>query len=309
MQFGWTIDAAQSERVLDGALAAGINFIDTADIYSRWVTGHAGGEAESIIGAWLRRRKGVRSSLVIASKLRGSMGAGPDDQGLSPRHVMKAAEGSLRRLGVDTIDLYQLHWPDEATPMEQTLLALDDLVRQGKVRYLGLSNFPAWMVVDSLWQAQRTGTAPFVCCQPHYNLLHRREYEAELQAVCLRYNLGVIPYSPLAGGVLAGRYPAGESPAKGTRAAGSTRMQGYLRARRTAELLAEMRRIAQGHSVTLVAVALAWLRSQPGVTSPIIGPRTDDQLQGNLACLGLDLSAAERADLDRLTAWQHEGAD
>jgi aryl-alcohol dehydrogenase-like predicted oxidoreductase len=262
MQFGWTADTGQSEQVLDAAQAAGINFIDTADIYSRWVPGHSGGEAESIIGAW------------------------------------------LRRLGIETMDLYQLHWPDEATPMAETLKALDDLVRQGKVRYLGLSNFPAWLVIDSLWQAERGGFASFVSCQPHFNLLHRREYEAELQAACQRHGLGVIPYSPLAGGILTGKYSAGKPPAKGSRAAGSDRMQRYLKSQRTSQLLAELRRIAQHHSVAPAAVALAWLRAQPGVTSPIIGPRTVDQLQSNLDSLQLELSSAEVAELDRITAWQ-----
>jgi aryl-alcohol dehydrogenase-like predicted oxidoreductase len=309
MQFGWTADTGQSEQVLDAAQAAGINFIDTADIYSRWVPGHSGGEAESIIGAWLRRRRGLRTSLVIASKVRGPMGPGPDDQGLSRRHITQAAEASLRRLGIETMDLYQLHWPDEATPMAETLKALDDLVRQGKVRYLGLSNFPAWLVIDSLWQAERGGFASFVSCQPHFNLLHRREYEAELQAACQRHGLGVIPYSPLAGGILTGKYSAGKPPAKGSRAAGSDRMQRYLKSQRTSQLLAELRRIAQHHSVAPAAVALAWLRAQPGVTSPIIGPRTVDQLQSNLDSMQLELSSAEVAELDRITAWQKGALD
>ncbi len=206
MQFGWTADEKLSFNILSTAFNNGINFIDTADIYSRWVDGNPGGIAETIVGKWLKKNQIARDQVVIATKVRGEMGTGPNDKGLSRTHIFNAVEDSLRRLNVDYIDLYQTHWQDEETSIDETLIALDDLVRQGKVRYVGASNYSAWRLMQSLWSADTNGVSRYDSLQPHYNLVHREEFERELAAVCQTYQIGVIPYSPLAGGFLTGKY-------------------------------------------------------------------------------------------------------
>ena len=303
MQFGWTADESTSLAILDAAESAGLNFIDTADIYSRWVPGNPGGVAESIVGKWLRASAGRRDRMVIATKVRGPMGEGPNDQGLSSARIARAVEESLRRLGVEAIDLYQAHWPDDETPIEETLSALDRLVREGKVRYLGCSNFPAWRVMHSLWAADRDHRAPFACVQPHYNLLNRAEYERELEAVCLRFGLGVIPYSPLAGGFLTGKYLQGEAPPAGTRAESSGRIQGWLGEPSSWAVLEVLRSLGSARSKSPLQIALGWLLSRPGITSPIIGPRSLDQLHENLGAVDLRLNEAEKTALEKASAW------
>jgi aryl-alcohol dehydrogenase-like predicted oxidoreductase len=206
MQFGWTTDEAAAYRVLSAAYEAGINFIDTADIYSRWADGNPGGVAEQIIGHWMKQNNVPRDRIILATKVRGNMGGGADDESLSRAHIMKSVEGSLRRLQTDHLDLYQAHWPDETTPIEETLRAFDELVKQGKVRYIGASNYSAWELMQALWTSDRNNLARYDSLQPHYNLVHRDEFERELAAVCRTYQLGVIPYSPMAGGFLTGKY-------------------------------------------------------------------------------------------------------
>ena len=301
MQFGWTADKATAFSVLDAAFDAGINFIDTADVYSRWVEGNPGGVAESIVGEWLQQSAGRRQQIVLATKVRGRMGSGPNDEGLSRFHIMHAVEASLRRLQTDVIDLYQLHSPDPQTPIEETIRALDDLVHQGKVRYIGCSNFRAWQLMQALWVSDRSGLAAFDCLQPHYNLLHRNEYEAELQSVCAEYGLGVIPYSPLAGGFLTGKYKRGEAPPAGSRGAGSSRMARYMEDERTWEVLGVCAEIASRSDASISQVALAWTMRQPGVTSPIIGPRSLNQVADNLGACDLDLSANDLEALEGIS--------
>jgi aryl-alcohol dehydrogenase-like predicted oxidoreductase len=206
MQFGWSADEATSHDILNRAVELGCNFIDTADIYSRWAEGNAGGVSEQIIGRWLASGSVRRERIVLATKVRGEMGSGPNDQGLSRGHMMTAVENSLRRLQTDYLDLYQVHWPDEETPLEETLATLTDLVRAGKVRYIGCSNFPAWLLAKSLWVSDVRQLARFDSLQPHYSLVHRAEFERELQPLCLDQGIGVIPYSPLAAGFLTGKY-------------------------------------------------------------------------------------------------------
>ncbi len=206
MQFGWSVDEAETQRVLSRTYEAGINFIDTADVYSKWVDGNPGGVAEEYIGRWRKQAKIPRDRLVIATKVRGKMGEGPNDEGLSRVHILQAVEASLRRLDTDYIDLYQTHWSDSDTPIEETLRALDDLVRQGKVRYIGASNYKAWELMQALWASDVNGLARYDSLQPHYNLIKRGEFERELKAVCETYGIGVIPYSPLEGGFLTGKY-------------------------------------------------------------------------------------------------------
>ena len=204
MTFGWSADEAASFAIMDAAVDAGINFFDTADIYSYWIAGNRGGESETIIGNWLKNRD--RRQLVIATKVRGPMWEGVNGQGLSRAHIVQAVEDSLRRLQTDYIDLYQVHYPDDETPLDETLAALDDLVRSGKVRYLGASNYPAWLLMKALWTSDAHAWARFDCIQPHHSLLHRQEFERELQAACVDQGIGVIPYSPLAAGFLTGKY-------------------------------------------------------------------------------------------------------
>jgi len=304
MQFGWTADEPAAQRVLSAAYEAGVNFIDTADIYSRWADGNPGGVAEQIIGRWLKGSGIPREKLVLATKLRGNMGAGADDEGLSRAHVMEAVEASLRRLQIETIDLYQAHWPDEAVPIEETLRAFDDLVKQGKVRFIGASNYAAWQLMQALWESDRYNLARFDCLQPHYNLVHRAEFETELAAVCRTYGLGVIPYSPLAGGFLTGKY-------RRDRQAHSARLGGVKRYfnERNWDLLERMDGMAKEKGATLSQIALAWLLTAPLITSPIIGPNSLDQLKDNLGALAISLSADEKAVLDKATAWKYENEE
>jgi aryl-alcohol dehydrogenase-like predicted oxidoreductase len=292
MQFGWTADEDQSLAVLDAAYEAGINFIDTADIYSRWVEGNPGGVSESIIGRWWRKAGIERNKLILASKVRGPMGDDPNQAGLSRQHILWSIEHSLERLQTDYLDLYQLHWPDDDTAIEETLRTLDDLVRNGTVRNIGCSNFKAWQLVESLWASDAHHGVSFVSLQPHYNLLHRSEYEEDLEVVCRRYGLAVIPYSPLAGGVLTGKY-ARHGDSTDSQRASSQRIQSYLQMDSTWVLLDVLKQVGDDHGKSTSQIALAWLLNRESITSPIIGPRTIDQLEDNLGGVGVELTAAQ----------------
>ena len=300
MQFGWTADENTSFDVLTRAFEAGINFIDTADVYSRWSPGNPGGIAETIIGRWLKDNKIPREKVIIATKVRARMGDSPNDEGLSRVHILNAIEGSLRRLGVEYIDLYQTHWFDESTPIEETLRSLDDLVHQGNVRYIGCSNHPAWRLTEAIWTAKINGLARYESLQPHYNLVHRAEFERELAEVCRAYGLGVIPYSPLAGGFLTGKYSPSDQP-ESARIGGVRR---YFNERnwKLLEVMDEIGREKDDKSVS--QIALAWQLSNPLVTSPIIGPRSLEQLEDNLGAAGLRLSAEEMAKLNLASDWK-----
>ncbi len=302
MTFGWTTDEATARQILDRAYEAGINLFDTADIYSTW--GGGGGVAEEILGRWVKDR-GIRDRVLIATKVRGRMGEGPNDEGLSRHHIVQALEASLRRLQTDYVDLYQVHWPDEETDLEETLRALDDLVRAGKVRYIGCSNYPAWLVVKALWISDRRGFVPFQSVQPHYNLLHRAEFERELAAVCRDQGLGVLPYSPLAGGYLTGKYRKGKVP-PGSRAEFSPRIRRYM-TERGERVLDRLTEIGLSRGKTPAQIALAWLLSHPVITAPIVGARTPEQLEETLGAVGLRLTPEEKESLDELTRWQDEG--
>lgn len=295
MQFGWTADEATSFQVLSASYAGGINFLDTANVYSRWAEGNPGGVAETIIGKWIKKDGVPRHQLVIATKVRGKMGDGPNDEGLSRAHIMKAVEDSLRRLQTDYIDLYQTHFYDENTPIEETLSALDDLVHQGKVRYIGCSNYPAWRLMQALWASDKYNLARFDSLQPHYSMVHRAEFEQELADVCRVYGIGVIPYSPLAGGFLTGKYRREASPPDSQRARGAQR---YFNERNWA-LLDKMETLGQEKGECSISqIALAWMLSDPVITSPIIGPRSLEQLEDNLGAAGLRLTPEEKKMLD-----------
>lgn len=302
MQFGWTTDEENAFAVMDGFLEAGGNFIDTADIYSNWVAGNPSGVAESIIGKWMKER-GNRHQIVLATKVRGRMWEGPNGEGLSRAHIMKAIDDSLGRLDADYIDLYQTHAFDPDTPIEETLRALDDLVHQGKVRYLGCSNYPAWRLCRALWTSDRLGLACYDSLQPHYNLVHRAEFERELLPLCQDQRLGVIPYSPLAGGFLTGKYRKEGSIPESARAEGIVKR--YLNDKNFA-LLGRLERVGKKRGKTILQMALGWLLTNPVVTSPIIGANTVEQLRESLGAVGLRLSQEEMATLNELSAWEKE---
>lgn len=300
MTFRWTSSEQQAYQVLNRAWDAGINFIDTADVYSFWAPGNPGGVAERIVGNWLRTKP--RDQVVIATKVRGRMGPGPNDEGLSRQHILAAVEASLRRLGVDYIDLYQTHYPDWDTPLEETLRALDDLVRQGKVRYIGASNHAAWLLMKTVWISNRHGFARYDATQPHYNLLNRPEVEPDLAALCLDQGIGMIPYSPLAGGFLTGKYTRAGVPASG-RGAGNERMARLMTEQNFAVLDA-LREMGEGQGKTIAQMALGWLLTQPFVTAPIIGANSVEQLEESLGAVGLRLSEEEMSRLDDLTGME-----
>jgi len=298
MQFGWTAGVEESYQVLNSAYEAGLTFLDTANVYSRWVEGNPGGVSETIIGDWMKKFNIPRPQMVIATKVRGKMGEGPNDQGLARVHILQAVEDSLRRLKTDYIDLYQTHFYDPMTPIEETLQALDDLVRQGKVRYIGCSNYPAWRLMEALWTSDRRGLARFDSLQPHFSLVHRAEYERELAEVCRTYRLGVIPYSPLAGGFLTGKYRRDQTEA------GSRRNVEHYFSDRNWAILDALDTIAAERTASTSQIALAWMLTRPEITSPIIGPRSLEQLQDNLGAAGMQLTPLEMAALDQVSRWQ-----
>ncbi|RPI82729.1 MAG: aldo/keto reductase [Chloroflexi bacterium] len=300
MQFGWTADEETSYKILSASYDAGINFLDTADVYSRWVEGNPGGIAESIIGRWMKKNDIQRDKVVIATKVRGRMGEGPNAEGLSRVHIFNAVEASLRRLDTDYIDLYQSHSYDATVPIEETLSAFDDLVHQGKVCYVGCSNYPSWRLMEALWVSDLKGLARYDSLQPHYSLVHRAEFERELRDVCRTYNIGVIPYSPLAAGFLTGKYRRDKIPESARQ--GSARR--YFNENNW-KLLDEMERIGREKGdCTISQIAIAWMLTDPIITSPIIGPRSMEQLQDNLGAAGMRLSPQEKQTLDDLTVWK-----
>jgi aryl-alcohol dehydrogenase-like predicted oxidoreductase len=298
MQFGWTTDEANAVAVMDAFVAAGGNFIDTADIYTTWGPRGlaAAGEAEEMIGRWMRAR-GNRDRIVLATKVRGQMWEGPDGEGLSRARVIRCCEESLRRLQIDHIDIYQCHWVDLDTPIGETLSALDDLVRAGKVRYIGASNYPAWRLMEALWGSDRHGWASFVSYQPQYSLMERAIFEVEAMPLCRHHGLGVIPYSPLAGGFLTGKYRRGVE-VESMRASNVT--ESYANERGFAVIDA-LEKIGSAHGKTIPQTALAWLLSNPVVTAPIVGANTVTQLQESLGAVGYRLDASEMDGLNRLT--------
>jgi len=299
MQWGWTADEATSFAVMDAFVQAGGTFLDSADVYSNWVEGNGGGLSEEIIGRWVKER-GNRHEVVLATKARGRMWAGPNGEGLSRSHLIKACEDSLRRLQTDYIDLYQTHWFDAETPIEETMAALDTLVQQGKVRYVGCSNYPAWRLVAALWASDKQKLVRYDSLQPHYNLAYRKEFEQDLKEVVAQYGLGVIPYSPLAGGFLTGKYKQVEETASAR--AGGIQKRYFNDA--GWRVIAAVRQVAGEVESTPTAVALAWLLAQPFMTAPIIGANSIEQLQGSLAAMELQLSSNQLSILNQVSNWE-----
>lgn len=302
MTFGHQCDEQTSFAILDRAADYGVDFLDTADVYPVPPSIETAGRTEEILGRWLRGR---RSRFMVASKCRFAVGHRPNDVGLSRKHVLEAAEASLRRLQTDYLDLYQVHAPDPETPIEETLSALDVLVRDGKVRYLGCSNFEAWRVACALWASERHGLARFDCVQPRYNFLHR-DAEQELLPLCRQQGLGVIAYNPLAGGLLSGKYSsAEEEPPPGTRFAlgGAT---GALYRRRywhpeERQVTAELQDYFQPRNRSLAQVAIAWVLRQPDLTAAIVGATRPEQLDQTLPAADVSLSEEELQTCD--AAW------
>lgn len=290
--FDWTVNEADSFRLLDAAFDRGLTFIDTADVYSKWIPGHAGGESETIIGKWFVR-SGKRDQVFIATKLGMDMGDGK--QGLAPKYIAEAVEASLRRLQTDRIDLYQSHKDDEKTPLEETLAAFDRLIKQGKVRFIGASNYTGARLREALEVSKRNHLARYETLQPHYNLVERENYEADLAPAVAEYGLGVIPYFSLAGGFLTGKYRS-EADLQGKARGG---MAGkYLNARGLAVLDA-LDAVAKEYQSTPASVALAWLIAQPGITAPIASATSEKQLGDLVAAAGLKL---DRTALEKLSA-------
>jgi aryl-alcohol dehydrogenase (NADP+) len=292
MTFGLQSDEATSFAILDRAFEAGIDFFDTADVYPLGAGAEQTGATEEIIGRWLESR-GARSRVFLATKCRGKMGAGTNDVGLSRFHVQRAVEASLRRLRTDVIDLYQTHFPDPHTPIDETLRALDDLVRAGKVRYVGCSNYPLFRLAEASQSASRHGLTRYETLQPRYNLLYR-EIETELLPYARQEQLGVIVYNPIAGGLLSGKYRAGDAPREGTRftiqRAGELYRQRYWDEAQLAAV-SDLAKEVEARGLALASVAVAWVLAQPGVTSAIIGASRPEQLDATLAGAELALDS------------------
>lgn len=289
--FGRRCDREQTKAVVERALELGVTFFDTADMYG------PGGLSEEYLGAALERR---RRDVVIATKFAGPMGEGPLWRGASRRYVFEAVEASLRRLGTDYIDLYQVHFPDAQTPVEETMRALDDLVRSGKVRYLGCSNFAAWQVVEAQWVARDQRLTPFVSAQNQYNLLDRR-IERELVPACNAYGLRVLPYFPLASGFLTGKYRRGEPLPQGTRLAGAGPIAERILTDHNFDVLERLEAFASERGHTMVDLAVGWLASQPHVGSVIAGATKPEQVDQNVRAAEWKLTPQELNEVDAIT--------
>ena len=295
MTFGNQAEEETSFAIMDTAEQAGINFIDTADVYP--LGGGIGrvGRTEEIVGNWITARN-ARERVVLATKCRGSMGARPNEEGLSRKHIISACEASLRRLKTDYIDLYQAHAPDPSTPIEESLRAFDDLVRAGKVRYIGCSNFPAWQVMEALWTSDKSNLVRLDSAQPRYNILFRM-IEDEILPLCRQYGVGVIPYNPLAGGMLTGRYEKGQGVESGTRFglehAGELYRKRYWN-EPVFEVVEELKRFFSERDKSLTHAALAWVLEKPGITSAIVGASRPEQLEDSLKGVDTVLTEEER---------------
>jgi aryl-alcohol dehydrogenase-like predicted oxidoreductase len=291
--FGWTSDETESHAVLDAFVAGGGNFVDTADGYSSWVPGNSGGESETIIGSWFAQR-GNRANVVLGTKV----SQHPDFTGLGGANVAAAADASLARLGTDYIDLYYAHFDDAQTPLEETVSAFNDLLVAGKIRAIGVSNYTAERVAEWFAIAERNGFALPVALQPHYNLVQRANYENTLAPIVAERGLGVMPYYGLASGFLTGKYRTADDLAQSPRGGG----MGALLENGGLDVVAALDTVAAAHGVPLATVALAWLRSRPGIAAPIASARTIEQLPDLLASATLELTAAEIDALDEASA-------
>lgn len=303
MNFGGRTNEVESINIIHHALENGMNFIDTANVYGHdpadFNTGR--GRSEEIVGKALQQSS-KRNQMILATKAYFPMSDDPNDQGSSRRHLIDQCEASLKRLNTDYIDLYQLHHPSNEIPIDETLRALDDLIRAGKVRYIGTSSFAAWQVMESLWAAKEYGLNRFVCEQPAYNLLDRR-IERELVPMAQTYGIAIIPWSPTAGGFLTGQYQRDVSPPSGSRFAEFWRAaEQHHQTDRAYELLELLETISKEKGCTTYQLALAWVAQQPGITSPIIGPRTMAHLESSLDALDIEITLEDSKRIDAVAA-------
>jgi aryl-alcohol dehydrogenase-like predicted oxidoreductase len=290
--FGWTATEAESFAVLDALVSAGLNFIDSADVYSVWVPGHRGGESETVIGNWLKR-SAKRKDVVIATKV--GMKMAPDRQGLSPVHIARSVEESLRRLQTDYIDLYFSHCDDAGVPMEETLGAYQKLITQGKVRAIGASNFTAVRMAEALEVSRKNGLPRYEVLQPQYNLYARSDYESALEPLCLKQQIGVVSYSALASGFLTGKYRTAADAKKSPRGKGV--VETFLN-ERGLRILAALDDVGRRHGASVASVALAWQIARPSITAPIASATTVDQLNELVAATRLKLDPAALEQLN-----------
>lgn len=294
--FGWTIDEKKSFDVLDSFIAAGFNLLDTADVYSRWVTGNRGGESEIIIGNWMKQRKN-RNQMIVATKVGGDMGQGKKD--ISKKYILKAAEDSLKRLQTDYIDLYQAHWDDNETPVEETLSAFQQLIKEGKVRFIGASNLSPQRLRASLEASERDGLPKYQSFQPEYNLYAREGFENELEKICLDNKLGVINYYSLAAGFLTGKYRSEADASKSARGESNKK---YLNGRGF-KILEALDDVAAKNKTTQASVAIAWLIERTSVTAPIASATSLSQLNSLVQATQLNLDAESITSLNTASAW------
>ena len=293
--FGWTVDESTAFNLLDAFVEAGFNLIDTADMYSTWVQGNKGGESETIIGKWLKR-SGKRDKVIIATKV--GMEMGPNKKGLSKHYILSAVEDSLHRLQTDYIDLYQSHKDDQETPLEETLEAFSELVKAGKVRAVGASNYSAERLTQALQVSDQHGYAHYQCLQPEYNLYDRAGYESKLETVCLKQGVGVITYYSLASGFLSGKYRSESDLSKSARGQG---IKKYLNDRGF-RILKALDHVAEQHDSVPAKVALAWLIARPSVTAPIASATNLEQLNDLVEATNLSLDKASIELLDQASA-------
>jgi aryl-alcohol dehydrogenase-like predicted oxidoreductase len=293
--YGWTLPEAETFRQLDAALDAGLNFVDTADVYSRWVPGHKGGESETIIGKWFAK-SGKRKDVILATKVGMDLGEGKN--GLKAAYIRQSVEDSLQRLQTDYIDIYQAHKDDAETSLEETLGAFDDLVKQGKVLYIGASNYSGARLTEALETSRKHGFASYISLQPHYNLVERQDYELDLLPVVKKHQMGVIPYFSLAAGFLTGKYRSKGDTEKAARGA---MVQKYLNDWGFA-VVAALDEVAHDHGSTPGRVALAWLLAQPGITSPIASATNEKQLIDLVEAAKLKLDAGSIQKLNKVSA-------
>ena len=302
MQFGWRVNEEESFKIMDKALELGINFFDTADIYSRWSEDSYAGKTEEIIGRWLKDR-GVRDDLVLATKLRGPMSDDVNNVGLSRRHVHQAMMGSLKRLKTDWVDLYQIHSMDNDTPIEETLHAMNILIDEGIVNYIGASNIFPWQLIESLWQSDKNGYQRFETLQPPYSIARRFLVESQFSSIVKKYNIGVIPYSPLGGGFLTGRYVKnGELP---DTPRNKMIEKSYFTEKRWS-ILDAVKEIGERHGASIPQIAIAWVMEKDFITSPIIGANTIEQLEENIGATKINLSKEDVQTLDQASDWQED---
>lgn len=291
MNFGGVTSEIDSIAMVNRAIEAGINFIDTANVYNA-------GESERVLGVALKQN-GKRGEIVLATKVFSTVGQGPNERGASRYHIIKACEDSLRRLQVDHIDLYQLHRPSQTIPQDETLRAFDDLVRSGKVRYIGCSTFPSWMVMEALATSEKHNLVRYISEQPPYNLLDRR-IENELVPLAQRYGMAILPWSPLAGGILAGRYSEKNVHPDGSRAVRMGQTFQERISQKALDVVPKLKAMADERGMTITQLALLWCKDQPAITAPILGPRTMAHLEDALGILDKKLDDADRPLFDNL---------